>query len=228
MTSLILHFETDWMTQTATKQKSARNKQQIYRPQHELSALLKFCGNKKGYEDFVKWFLIRTYSKKWNNAMMSNSSTRLSDIMTVSDEAFVCLVLKNNWDRWLDINNESNNKFAPSRRGSNNGITTPVIPKCTTINGHPSKEGAYGVRGWSDTGIERFNELCKLVKKDRKLNAKREDVIFQTVRSEMMKTRRSKKRHKPNTPRLKAYVDNDDSVSSSDEDEDDEDDSDDE
>ena len=43
-----------------------------------------------------------------------------------------------------------------------------------------------------------------------------ENVVFETIRSEMMETKRLKKRYRPNTPHLKAYVDNDDSNSSDD------------
>ena len=203
------------MTETAKPTNKARNKQPTYKPQYDLSEFIKFRGNQKSFDAFVKYFLIKAYSREWQNATV-DSSTRLSTVMTVSDEAFVCLVLENNWERWLNINDKSKNRYAPSRRGSSDRITTNILPKYTNINGHPSNEGESIIRGWSDAGIARFNELCKIVKKDRKQNATVENVVFETIRSEMMETKRLKKRRRPNRPHLKAYVDNDDSESSDD------------
>ena len=54
----------DWMTETATKPTNkARNKQPTYKPQYDLSAFIKFPGNQKSFDAFVKCFLIKAYSK---------------------------------------------------------------------------------------------------------------------------------------------------------------------
>ena len=201
------------MTQTAKAVKH-RGKVTSYKPQYNLSHFEKFCENKNSFDTFVNYFIKKTYSKEWNNATI-HSTTRLSNVMTVSDEAFVFLVLENNWERWLDINNKSQNKYTPVRRGNGNQITTNVLPKYTNINGHPSNDGKNVIRGWSEAGIKRFNELCKIVKKDRKKNADVENQIFEMLRSEM-ETKRSRKRRRCNTARVKAYVDIDNSDSSND------------
>ncbi len=200
------------MMETAKK---SRSKQPTYTPQHDLSAFGEFREKEETFDAFVKYFLRKTYSEKLNSTTIDNH-TRLSKIITVSDEAFVYLVLENNWERWLDINQKSQNRYIPSRRGSSVRITSDILPQYTNINGHPSNDGTNVVRGWSDDGIERFNELCQIIKNDRKTNSKIEDKIFQTIRSDMNATTKSKKRRIQYTSRLKAYVDNDDSDSSDD------------
>ena len=194
------------MTETATATNKARNKQQTYKPQYDLSDFKEFRKNEESFDAFVKYFLKKTYTKEWDNKRWE-STTKLSDIMTVSDEAFVYLVLENNWERWLDINDRSKNKCVPSRRDASDRINSNILPKYTNINGHPSYEGGKVGRGWSHAGIERFNEICNILIKDRRQNANVEKKLLAAIRSEMMETKRAKKRRRKATPPPKAYVD---------------------
>ena len=95
----------------------------------------------------------------------------MSSIVTVTDKAFVLLVLENNWKRWLDINNKSKNKCAPSKRGRGDQATSDVLPLYTNINCVKANARNGGSRGWNETGIKRFNELCCKVKQDRYKNS---------------------------------------------------------
>ena len=127
------------MTQTAKAVKH-RGKVTSYKPQYDLSDFEQFRGKKKSFDTFINYFLKKTYSTKWNNATVDDT-TRLSTIITVSDEAFVYLVLENNWERWVDINFKSQNQYTPCKRGRGDPIQTDILPKYTNINGHPSNDG---------------------------------------------------------------------------------------
>ena len=59
-----------------------------------------------------------------------------------------------------------------------------------------------------------YKDSGKAICTQPRINATVENVVFETIRSEMMETKRLKKRRRPNRPHLKAYVDNDDSESS--------------
>ena len=72
--------------------------------------------------------------------------------VTVSDEAFALLILENGWERFV---------FYASNEEKNEVQKLP--PNLYTGR----KGGNMIYEGWSDDGIERFNELCSQVKSDR-------------------------------------------------------------
>ena len=71
-------------------------------------------------------------------------------------------------------------------------------------------------KGWSKEGIQRFNELCEMVKKDREKNGKADEEPLKEMKP-LMKTNQSRKHAKLNDPIAKACVDIDidDDVNSS-------------
>jgi len=81
---------------------------------------------------------------------------------TVTDEAFALLVLENNWGVWLHEDAREyfmkNKKELNKKEKGNNGLYT----------GHA--KGATRFGGWSVEGVQRFNELCKIVRNDRDAN----------------------------------------------------------
>lgn len=98
------------------------------------------------------------------------------DLWTVSDEAFVYLVLENTYDRWLDIfsQNHQANKSPPTLGTERRWFSD--VPTKFTEGGMKYSEGAIrqqdkGVaRGWSKAGLERYNKLFRGVKKERMAN----------------------------------------------------------
>ena len=99
-----------------------------------MEELLELRQNKKAFTMFVKTFLKPAYSTKWKAKRSQQNIKSLSEIVTVSDEAFVLMALENNWERWIDINNKSQNACTASTRGDSKEIDSHAMPKCTCVN----------------------------------------------------------------------------------------------
>lgn len=102
---------------------------------------------------------VSVYNERWD------SLQTMSDIATPSDEALALLILENNEARWLQ---EIETQRDPSLGGEKKGL-----PKAKYTNsGKNSSNRGFTKRfsGWSSAGIERFNELLRLVKEDRSAN----------------------------------------------------------
>jgi hypothetical protein len=90
------------------------------------------------------------------------SSQFLSSFVTIGDEAFALLVLENCEEKWVDMHS--------------NGVTKSKMKNKYTDGGSSAKSGrSRMLKGWSNKGLNRFNELFKMVKKDRE----RKDVTFE-------------------------------------------------
>ena len=88
----------------------------------------------------------------------------ITKFTTNSDEAFALLVLENGWDEWIKI--DAHEHFF-SKRGLNEEKTRKVVG-----GGRYTAEAKGSIRfgGWKEEGVLRFNELCKIVKKDQAEN----------------------------------------------------------
>ena len=139
------------MTGKATK--TTKKKITSYKPEYALKDFLELQENKEAFFVFVQHFLKPSYSAKWNRKL--DNATGISSIVTVSDEAFVFLVLENNWNRWLDINKQSKNKYVPSKQGSRKPIVSDVLLVFTNVNGAVHRSGGNREvnRRWTEAGI---------------------------------------------------------------------------
>ena len=92
------------------------------------------------------------------------------DITTVSNEAFVLLILENNWKRWLKIYWQNDGNITPMKGGGKRYLDCDVLPKYTRGGAMPGAQaertGDFG-KGWTNEGIQCFNELFDKVKEDR-------------------------------------------------------------
>jgi hypothetical protein len=165
--------------------------------------------------------------KNWKENVGKRS---FDEFVTVSDEAFVMVVLENSWCHWLDVHEgklsqdawEKDNKERSSRKAKllkENQIASDF--KYT--NGGT---GCKGSQGWKANGISRFNHLydmlenerekCKFYKslfediktknelKAKKRKPKQQEVSMPCSRgpcAKMMKTRDSMRGH-PNAPAI--------------------------
>ena len=215
-----MRFALAWMKETAVastkKLKGPINKRKdtIYKPEHSLDELLELRDNKKVFTMFVKNFLKPVHSTKWKTKRHKQETKRLSDIVTVSDEAFVFLALENNWERWIDINNKAKNACTASTRGKSTAVDSNVMPKYTHINKKrtdvdPKEIVPANWKGWNNEGTLRFNDLCKKVKDDRREFPTIDKDIVAAVEPEENQ-QRPKKRRKKSTPTVKAFVDSED------------------
>jgi hypothetical protein len=86
----------------------------------------------------------------WKN---QRSTVPMSKVASVTDEAFALLLLDNGYYQWCDMARVDN----PTKRST-------LAPKYTQGR---SKGGSRRYEGWSTEGIDRFNELTDMVKKNR-------------------------------------------------------------
>jgi len=113
--------------------------------------------------------------------MQLQAGKKINDIATVSDEAFVLLILQNIWDDMMEV--EINDYYRPKKRKKNseahgnsknkedtnmindNNETdhARVITGCWTNAWRGSQR--YG--GWSPEGLNQFNKLVAMVQHDR-------------------------------------------------------------
>ena len=175
-----------------------------WKPPHTLECFQELREEKDAFFVFVQRFVRPTFSSVWKKGQ--HEATGISSIVTVTDEAFALLVLENNWERWLDINNKSKNKYVPSKRGRGDRAASDILPLYTNVNCSKVNAGNGGNRGWNETGINRFNELCYMVKEDRNKNSMVDKETFKRLqpRSE---TKRSRKRARLSESNVKAYTD---------------------
>lgn len=157
------------MTQNASKDK----RRKTYDPPIPLEEMQELRANEGAFEIFVKHFLKPTYSKKWNHQVLykRNEIKTIGNIVSITDEAFVLLILENNWERWIDINNQSKNNYTPSKRGREKPKASSIMPKYTHLQvkrSNAERNEEQGCKGWRESGIQRFNELCKLIQDNRK------------------------------------------------------------
>lgn len=187
---------------------------ETYVPAYTLKEFLEMRRNQDVYTMFVKTFLKPVYSLKWKAKRCQKDNQGVADMVTISDEAFVLLALENNYERWLDINNKSKNSYSTLKQGRSAFIDSDVMPKYTWINkkrtdAASNEETTPNWRGWNNEGIMRFNELCKLIKEDRKKNAKVDKEIFAELEPHDTKQPGRRKRRKTLAAPVKAFVDSD-------------------
>ena len=85
----------------------------VCKPKHLLDESLELWENKEAFTMFVETCLKPVHSTKWK---AKQGTERLSDIVTLSNKAFVLLALENNWERWIAINDKAKNAHTASRK----------------------------------------------------------------------------------------------------------------
>lgn len=95
------------------------------------------------------------------------------DLITVSDEAFLYLILENAYDRWVDIFKRSQREDADRRTKGREWRWESDVPTQYTEGGikfsatATRPQGRGSSKGWTNEGILRYNELFRMVRKDR-------------------------------------------------------------
>lgn len=92
---------------------------------------------------FAKNVLCHVHGKSDWDQKMNKTSAKLSDFITISDEAFAMILIENSAEKWLFQ--------ATDRSEDKEGRKVPTS-KYTE---------KYGKQGWRDVGIARFTQLCK-------------------------------------------------------------------
>ena len=175
----------------------------------------------RAFETFANHFLQPTFSKKWNNKLKHSTKKIqvIGDILTVTDKAFVLLVLENNWERWIDINNQSNNHFQMSKRGRSKPTQSKMKTKCTHLNvketgtkiDNIEKENAEVWKGWNNAGISCHNELCLLVKNNASKCKDVDKAALENMQSIVSSQKCARKRARTTTESIKPFVEEEES-----------------
>jgi hypothetical protein len=127
----------------------------------KLPELADILGLRKGsaYKFFADKCLECVAGKKaWKTKRATETMTSAT---TKTDEAFALLLLENNYEIWR------HSVATTSDDGDYATETADLKPKYTSGK---KAGGSRRHEGWSEAGIERFNELTELVRKDRSDN----------------------------------------------------------
>jgi hypothetical protein len=143
-------------------------------------------------EDKGKWYTVLFTSfmpgvvgvVKWRK---NAPYTFVKRFVTIGDEAFTLLVLDNYEDRWIQMLNDGKTSGKYKAKYTNGGVAR--------------QDGSTRAdKGWSNKGLNRFNELFNMVKKDReRQNVPFEANLMELVRSDpdVVKQKRKEKRLYP-------------------------------
>ncbi len=127
-----------------------------------------------------------------NEWKVTSMSKKISEFVTVSDEAFGLLLMENSWELWKQMGERARKgeDIGNAKRGSDDergGLNT----KFTMNGGHVKKN-----QGWSKEGLQRFVALVKEVQDDRNTNNAKTDGTTLTFEEEYMAKQNTKKKRK--------------------------------
>jgi len=109
----------------------------------------------------------------------------VKEFAMVTNEAFTLVVLENGWEEWIKIDPDSHFGLKNKQEDGN---------KHKKVGGGWYTKHAWGATqfcGWNPAGIQRFNELCKIVQDNRECNGDY-DVEFYKKKLSMKKENGSK------------------------------------
>ena len=135
-------------------------------------------------------------AREWE--MVKSGQETFSEVVTSTDEAHALLVIENNWNRLqFGINLEGDEA---ERCNNIDWITEEDIddygtemPRYTRTDSGRPKNGRQGKTGWSQDGLNRFNELVSLVRKGRQ---SREKVFNNVVKTKCREMKEAKLRNR--------------------------------
>ena len=150
----------DWLHTTGkrTNIPTRRGRPQTveYTPWCSMEAFLDMRDNPETYEVFFTWFIPAIGRKTYWKHIVANAE-KDDDITTISNEAFVLLVLENNWDCWLEIFKRNDGNLISSRGRGKHHTECNIQPKYTQVGGISSSQEEKSVemgKGWTNEGIE--------------------------------------------------------------------------
>lgn len=144
-----------------------------------LSDILELRGNEETMDIFCDTIISCVVGKvEWKK---NRCVKPMGQVATVSDEAFALLVLENIWEiwsevpteEWLETREETKKKsvgVAAEENSDENQKTPPPREKTKKVRAGKytgNYIGAGKFRGWNAEGIQRYNELLQLVRKNR-------------------------------------------------------------
>ena len=125
----------------------------------------------EAYTVFLDRFVsLVVHKHKFRAAVRQASGSE--EVCTASNEAIGLLLLENSWEPWMDIVTRTKHKqtYKKQRVGSDWQCKKPTM----YTGRNPSKEERnirQGDRGWTRSGVQRFNDLLAQVQADRQANS---------------------------------------------------------
>lgn len=137
-----------------------------------LNDILQMRGNQDVFVIFCEYFLSKVVGiTAWKTECCTKT---VSEMASVSDEAFTYLLLENYWDEWANKDPKAyREETAYNHETNTRGRRTPTKGKYTK-----DSVGSRRYGGWSEDGLHRFNELFDLVLEDRKEFARDRDEVY--------------------------------------------------
>jgi hypothetical protein len=153
--------------------------------------MLKGRKNREAFKFFCNNFLIFIDKTKYKKKCHIDK-VLIGDIFTVSDEAFALLTLENNWrnwyasaaDVWMDeyagiLDEDKRHHWKMDQymafysKEEQEGGEIPGLEAINRSKKYTSGDSDGRNKGWSQRGMERFQELIAMVKDDRKQENRR-------------------------------------------------------
>jgi hypothetical protein len=153
--------------------------------------------NAKMYKVFFDNFLPCVIKKSVFDHQVSVAANDRT-LCTVSDEAFVLLLLENSFDRWQDIYRLRKGEVTP-KRGQKRREFESDVPTRYTKGGivYDKMVKNNDPKGWSAGGIKRYNKLYATVKEDRKTNKTFTINWLERRKANLLKAVQTRKRKRP-------------------------------
>ena len=123
-----------------------------------LKDMMELRNNKEAYIFYVEKYLVAVVGSKKDNEF---NTKLVSDVATVTDEAYGLFLLANSWNRWEDMRQLKN----WGRKGENCSSIKPAYTQSA------SRGGTRTFGGWTKLGVEFFNVMVKKIKADHRNNS---------------------------------------------------------
>lgn len=156
-----------------------------------------FCKGRKNKKNYTAFFLRfvpavvgpEIFRQRLQDA---NGDTSSSDtVCTISDEAFALLLVENSYDRWTDIYKKTGGIPKQRRGDRTRQCDSDIAPQYTHGGIRYLLHQSTKSKGWTTTGIERYNALFQMVQKDRQ---RRPNFIKKFIKEQQVSS--SKKKEK--------------------------------
>lgn len=162
-------------------------------PDNGLDDFLELRSNETAMCRFCEYILPCVVGRKhWNESV---SKVKVCDLATVTDEACALLVLENIWDTWmaLPLDEHRTRKRKAEEEGKKRVFRHGKYTE-------KSREGKK-YKGWDNFGLNRMNEMIKLVKEDREKNSTWDAEYLKAMKDQAAgKRKRKKAENEPEEP----------------------------
>ena len=126
--------------------------------------------HKKNYNTFFSRFVPAVVGPELFRQRLQDADgvTSADTVCTISDEAFALLLVENSYDRWTDIYTKTGGIPKQRRGDRTRQCDSDIAPQYTHGGIKYELHQKTKTKGWTTTGIQRYNELFKMVQTDRK------------------------------------------------------------